>query len=125
MLLVDTEEKCLIQDVELKAKIAKSRPHGEWLQKQVIIWRLILIITKKNSFRLLKDSQFCEFKLEIYFREIFIKKITHKILTFYHIFSSQQLSFHPKKKPLKKYQTKIIKFNEILWQICIKIFKKK
>lgn len=48
MLLVDTEEKCLIQDVELKAKIAKSRPHGEWLQKQVIVWRLILIISKKK-----------------------------------------------------------------------------
>lgn len=35
MLLVDTKEKSLIQDVELKSKIAKSRPHGEWLQQQV------------------------------------------------------------------------------------------
>jgi glutamate synthase (NADPH/NADH) len=35
MLLVDTQEKSFIQDVELKAKIAKSRPHGEWLQQQV------------------------------------------------------------------------------------------
>lgn len=41
MLLVDTKEKSLIQDVELKAKIAKSRPHGEWLEKQVreILWK--------------------------------------------------------------------------------------
>jgi Glutamine amidotransferases class-II len=36
MLLVDTEMKTLIQDVELKTKISKSRPYGEWLQKQVI-----------------------------------------------------------------------------------------
>jgi len=35
MLLVDTQEKALIQDVQLKAHIAKSRPHGEWLQQQV------------------------------------------------------------------------------------------
>jgi Glutamine amidotransferases class-II len=37
MLLVDTETKCLIQDVELKTKISKSRPYGEWLQQQVIV----------------------------------------------------------------------------------------
>lgn len=36
MLLVDTERKSLIQDVELKTKIAKSRPYGEWLKQQVI-----------------------------------------------------------------------------------------
>jgi hypothetical protein len=35
MLLVDTETKALIQDVELKGKISKSRPYGEWLQQQV------------------------------------------------------------------------------------------
>jgi glutamate synthase (NADPH/NADH) len=35
MLLVDTQEKSFIQDVELKANIAKLRPHGEWLQQQV------------------------------------------------------------------------------------------
>lgn len=35
MLLVDTEEQALIQDVELKAKIARSRPHTPWLQEQV------------------------------------------------------------------------------------------
>lgn len=37
MLLVDTKEKTLIQDIELKKKIANSRPHGEWLEKQVKI----------------------------------------------------------------------------------------
>lgn len=36
MLLVDTELKTLIQDVELKTKISKSRPYGEWLKQQVI-----------------------------------------------------------------------------------------
>lgn len=36
MLLVDTEMKSLIQDVELKTKISKSRPYGEWLKQQVI-----------------------------------------------------------------------------------------
>lgn len=36
MLLVDTEMKSLIQDVELKTKVSKSRPYGEWLKKQVI-----------------------------------------------------------------------------------------
>lgn len=35
MLLVDTEEKKIIQDVELKLKIARSRPHSQWLKEQV------------------------------------------------------------------------------------------
>lgn len=35
MLLVDTKEQKLIQDIELKAQIAKSRPHSEWLQQKV------------------------------------------------------------------------------------------
>lgn len=35
MLLVDTTEKMVIQDVELKKKIAQSRPHGEWLKEKV------------------------------------------------------------------------------------------
>lgn len=35
MLLVDTKEKTFIQDVELKRKIAKCRPHGEWLKEKV------------------------------------------------------------------------------------------
>lgn len=36
MLLVDTVEKSMIQDVELKLHISQSRPHREWLQEQVI-----------------------------------------------------------------------------------------
>ncbi|XP_063821102.1 uncharacterized protein LOC135071248 [Ostrinia nubilalis] len=35
MLLVDTEEKKIIQDVELKLKIAQSRPHSKWLSEQI------------------------------------------------------------------------------------------
>ena len=35
MLLVDTKKKTLIQDIELKAKISKSRPHSEWLKEKV------------------------------------------------------------------------------------------
>ncbi|KAL3282591.1 hypothetical protein HHI36_005767 [Cryptolaemus montrouzieri] len=35
MLLVDTLEKTVIQDVELKKKIAQSRPHSEWLKEQI------------------------------------------------------------------------------------------
>lgn len=37
MLLVDTETRALIQDIELKTKISKSRPYGEWLFHQVNI----------------------------------------------------------------------------------------
>lgn len=35
MLLVDTEEKAVIQDIELKKKIAQSRPHSVWLKEKV------------------------------------------------------------------------------------------
>nr|XP_031844149.1 putative glutamate synthase [NADPH] isoform X1 [Nomia melanderi] len=36
MLLVDTLEKKIIQDVELKLQIARSRPHSKWLKDQMI-----------------------------------------------------------------------------------------
>lgn len=36
MLLVDTQEKAVIQDVQLKKQIAQSRSHSEWLKEQVI-----------------------------------------------------------------------------------------
>nr|XP_034824932.1 glutamate synthase [NADH], amyloplastic isoform X1 [Maniola hyperantus] len=36
MLLVDTEAKKIIQDVELKLEIARSRPHSQWVQEQMI-----------------------------------------------------------------------------------------
>ncbi|KAK5646014.1 hypothetical protein RI129_004478 [Pyrocoelia pectoralis] len=35
MLLVDTKEKSVIQDIELKKKIAQSRPHSVWLKEQI------------------------------------------------------------------------------------------
>ncbi|KAJ8917498.1 hypothetical protein NQ315_005547 [Exocentrus adspersus] len=35
MLLIDTQEKSFIQDVELKQQIARSRPHSEWLKEQI------------------------------------------------------------------------------------------
>nr|CAD7402429.1 unnamed protein product [Timema poppensis] len=37
MLLVDTQEKTIIQDVELKLNIARSRPHSEWLKEQILL----------------------------------------------------------------------------------------
>nr|CAH7738975.1 unnamed protein product [Callosobruchus chinensis] len=40
MLLVDTQEKTVIQDVELKQEIARSRPHSEWLKEQITIEEL-------------------------------------------------------------------------------------
>jgi len=36
MLLVDTKEKMMIQDVEIKKSIAASRPHSLWLKEQVL-----------------------------------------------------------------------------------------
>ncbi|KAH9630612.1 hypothetical protein HF086_007036 [Spodoptera exigua] len=35
MLLVDTVEKKLVQDAELKMEIARSRPHSEWLRDKI------------------------------------------------------------------------------------------
>lgn len=35
MLLVDTVQKRMIQDVELKMEIARSRPHSEWLRDKI------------------------------------------------------------------------------------------
>ncbi|EFN72550.1 Glutamate synthase [NADH], amyloplastic [Camponotus floridanus] len=40
MLLVDTEEKRIIQDVELKLQIARSRPHSKWLKEQITMEEL-------------------------------------------------------------------------------------
>lgn len=36
MLLVDTQEKTVIQDIQLKKQIAQSRPHSDWLAEQVM-----------------------------------------------------------------------------------------
>lgn len=43
MLLVDTEEQQIIQDVELKLHIARSRPHSKWLKEQVNLNIIIII----------------------------------------------------------------------------------
>lgn len=40
MLLVDTLEKRIIQDVELKLQIARSRPHSTWLKYQITMEEL-------------------------------------------------------------------------------------
>lgn len=45
MLLVDTEEKSFIQDVELKTYIAKSRPHSEWLKEKVNGFSLVKVFS--------------------------------------------------------------------------------
>ncbi|XP_058809290.1 uncharacterized protein LOC131674568 [Phymastichus coffea] len=51
MLLVDTEEKQIIQDVELKLKIARSRPHSLWLKNQITMNELreAYAATENNS----------------------------------------------------------------------------
>lgn len=54
MLLVDTKEKRIIQDVELKMQIAKSRPHSQWLTEEVEIvlsylWETHIILTHINN----------------------------------------------------------------------------
>lgn len=35
MLLVDTKEKKMIQDVELKTYVSTARPYSQWLSEQV------------------------------------------------------------------------------------------
>ncbi|XP_011708149.1 PREDICTED: putative glutamate synthase [NADPH] isoform X2 [Wasmannia auropunctata] len=49
MLLVDTEEKRIIQDVELKLQIARSRPHSKWLKEQITIDELRAAHAHNNS----------------------------------------------------------------------------
>ena len=36
MLLVDTKEKIVTKDEELKLQIARSRPHAQWIKEQVL-----------------------------------------------------------------------------------------
>lgn len=50
MLLVDTEEERFVQDAELKMQIAKSRPHSEWLQDQVIDEKFHTLFYLRNKF---------------------------------------------------------------------------
>ena len=46
MLLVDTVEKQIIQDVDIKLKIARSRPHSHWIKEQVF-FKILYNINKK------------------------------------------------------------------------------
>lgn len=59
MLLVDTKEKRIIQDVELKMQIAKSRPHSQWLAEEVGLFLSYLrdILTRINNGLMLKLIQ--------------------------------------------------------------------
>lgn len=52
MLLVDTEKKCFIQDVELKKEISSSRPHSEWLQQKVSWGELRMMMRQERSWSL-------------------------------------------------------------------------
>ena len=47
MLLVDTFEKSITRDEELKQIISENRPHGEWWKQHVTLEKL----RKKNSVR--------------------------------------------------------------------------
>ncbi|GFG41054.1 hypothetical protein Cfor_06824, partial [Coptotermes formosanus] len=49
MLLVDTKEKTMIQDVELKKSIAASRPHSLWLKEQILMADLRAEHERNNS----------------------------------------------------------------------------
>jgi hypothetical protein len=49
MLLVDTKEKTMIQDVELKRNIAASRPHSLWLKEQVLTDTLLCFRMLSNG----------------------------------------------------------------------------
>ena len=47
MLLVDTFEKSITRDEELKQNISENRPHGEWWKQHVTLEKL----RKKSSVR--------------------------------------------------------------------------
>ncbi|CAK1604543.1 unnamed protein product [Parnassius mnemosyne] len=49
MLLVDTEDKKIIQDVELKMHIANSRPHSEWLKEQITMEDIHKSVSVENG----------------------------------------------------------------------------
>ncbi|XP_026739897.1 glutamate synthase [NADH], amyloplastic isoform X2 [Trichoplusia ni] len=49
MLLVDTEEKKMIQDVELKMDIARSRPHSEWLKDKITMEDIHKSVAAENG----------------------------------------------------------------------------
>lgn len=49
MLLVDTHEKIVTKDEELKLQIARSRPHSVWIKEQVGNYLLLTIAKGKCS----------------------------------------------------------------------------
>ncbi|XP_046391906.1 glutamate synthase [NADH] isoform X1 [Ischnura elegans] len=49
MLLVDTKEKKIIGDVELKLNISQGRPHSDWLKEQLILMSDIRAEYKKKK----------------------------------------------------------------------------
>lgn len=61
MLLVDTHEKVVTKDEELKLQIARSRPHSLWIKEQVGTFLLLTIAketfpeTEGNFFMLLTN----------------------------------------------------------------------
>lgn len=64
MLLVDTEEKKIIQDVELKLHIARSRPHSKWLKEQVA--KRVLVAINFRQFCENEADEICAIGREIY-----------------------------------------------------------
>lgn len=63
MLLVDTHEKVLSKDEELKLQIARSRPHSLWIQEQVR-HLCSCLLECKNIYNTLKPK-FCSLPLVI------------------------------------------------------------
>lgn len=49
MLLVDTKDKKIIQDVELKMEIARSRPHSQWLKDKITMEDIYKSLTPVES----------------------------------------------------------------------------
>ncbi|XP_045534417.1 glutamate synthase [NADH], amyloplastic [Papilio machaon] len=56
MLLVDTVEKKIIQDVELKMKIANSRPHSQWLKEQISMEDIHASVKLENGGRTMNGN---------------------------------------------------------------------
>lgn len=55
MLLIDTKEKTIIQDVELKMNIANAHPYTQWLNEQVRKSRVFfLLLSIRNNAHIFK-----------------------------------------------------------------------
>ncbi len=39
MFLIDLNEGRIVEDVEMKEKIAKAQPYGEWLKENLTAWK--------------------------------------------------------------------------------------